>query len=115
MDLFEIFILIIFLVIMGFAFKCEFYSDSYYFGEKFSNQQANLSTIDNTSANTSPNTKTNHLVYPYGPQKYFNNWGWYPYRGLWPYYNPWWYFTYPYPLPIGYNNYPSNIIKRNEI
>ncbi len=100
MNWFEIFILAIFLVIMGFAFKTEFYSSSQ--DEKF------------TNANREPDMNYKK-IYPYGPANYINTWGWYPYRGLWPYYNPWWYYPYPYPLPIGYNNYPSNVIKNNNI
>jgi hypothetical protein len=103
---FEIFILAIFLVILGMAFKCEFYSGSQ--DEKFTNEnrQSNI------------NYKK---IYPYGSVNYFRTWGWYPYRGLWPYYNPWWYYPYSYlnpypnPFPIVYNNFPSNVIKRNEI
>lgn len=102
MNLFEIFILIIFLTIMALAFRSEFYPVTTNTNEKFSN--------DNRE-----NNLDYKQIYPYGPSNYFNNFGWYPYKGLWPYYNPWWYYPYPYPLPIGYDNYPSNIIKRNDI
>lgn len=90
MNFFEIFILIIFLVIMAVAFKNEFYSHTS--NENFINQNRE--------------NDVNYKIYPYGPQNYFNNWGWYPYKGLWPYYNPWWYYPDPYPLPINYNNCP---------
>jgi len=85
MDFLKLFILIIFLIIMGIAYKNEFYSN--YFNEKFSNEN-----------------NIYQEIYPYGPSPYyFNNWGWIPYKGLYPYYNPWWYYPYPYPLPINYN------------
>jgi hypothetical protein len=100
MNLFEIFILVIFLIIMTLAFKNEFYSNSQ--DEKFTNENRE-------------NNINYKKIYPYNPANYFNTWGWYPYRGLWPYYNPWWYYPYPYPLPIGYNNFPSNVVRRNEI
>lgn len=84
MNLLEIFILIIFLIIMIIGYINEFYSISS--DEKFTNQ--------NRPSNI------NYKVYPYGPQNYFGMWGWYPYRGLWPYYNPWWYYPFPYPKPL---------------
>ena len=87
MILFEIFIIVIFLAIMALAFKNEFYSRSQ----------------DENFINENRQNDINYKVYPYGPQNYKNNWGWYPYRGLYPYYNPWWYYPYPYPKPIDYN------------
>lgn len=90
MNLFEIFILAIFLVIMALSFKNEFYS----------------SLSDENFTNENRASDINYKVYPYGPQNNFGTWGWYPYRGLWPYYNPWWYYPSPYPLPIGYNDCP---------
>jgi hypothetical protein len=86
MDFFEFFILGIFLVLLAMAFKNEFYSNC-------SNEKFISRGQDNSNSKS----------YPYEPSNYFNNWGWYPYRGLWPYYNPWWFYPKPYPLPIDYN------------
>jgi hypothetical protein len=98
MIFFEIFILIIFLVILIIGFSSEFYSNIPV--ETFDEQQKLNQTCQLKKG----------TWYPYGPDKYGNEyWGWKPYDGLWPYYNPWWYYPYPYPTPIGYNSCISKL------
>ena len=98
MDFFEIFILVIFLVILTIGFRSEF----------FSNLPNNSNTNTYSQANESCGLKQG-LWYPYYPDDYNNYWGWKPYNGLRPYYNPWWYYPYPYPTPINYNSCASKL------
>lgn len=98
MIFFEFFIIILFLTIVIIAFKNDFCSLISLSNDNFSND--NFSN-DNFSNANRENISDYKKIYPYGPQNYYYNYGWYPYRGLWPYYNPWWYYPYPYPLPIG--------------
>ena len=89
MNLFEIFIIIIFLIILTIGYKNEFYS--------ISNKE---NYIDENFINENRANNMNYKIYPYGPQNYLYNLGWYSNgygnmpisNGLFPYLNPWWYY-----------------------
>lgn len=106
MDYLQIFILGIFFVILSIIFLNQFYngdktSCAYLNKEKFS--------LDNNGVFTSNTYYKENKYYPYGPENYVGYWGFQPYKGLYPYYNPWWKYPYPYPKPTNYeyNSYSN--------
>lgn len=92
MDLLEIFMYGLFFIVLFWAFADEFVNPftSLNLYNKFEQFNPNLEH------------EQHELWYPLDPEAYYGYWGFRPYQGLWGKINPWWYYPYPYPTPVGY-------------
>ena len=88
----------LFFIVLYWAFIDEFISSS-----NSSNQLEQFnSNLEQEEQNKSTCKLKQELLYPIEPEAYYGYWGFRPYKGLWVYINPWWYYPYPYPTPINY-------------